>query len=147
MHHFTVFADYFSFIIQDEGATPDFSNVTDEVIERMIDVEEGAVSVTTVRNMNVPVEIDLLAQPPSDNTTDWDKINECSIAIPSGTLVILGNEFFPDAPRIEVTPGLYGVRVYYGNLDSLSPDDLDGDDHYRILLWPITEILPLRRIK
>ncbi|MFA4914997.1 MAG: hypothetical protein WC590_15290, partial [Burkholderiaceae bacterium] len=37
---------------------------------------------------------------------------------------------------LPVAPGTYRVRVYCGGFDTLSEDRLDGDDHYRVLLWP-----------
>lgn len=45
-------------------------------------------------------------------------------------------DYFPDAMRIEVTPGTYRVRVCYGALDTLSANGLEGDDRYRLQLWP-----------
>ncbi|WP_313013585.1 hypothetical protein [Brevundimonas sp.] len=32
--------------------------------------------------------------------------------------------------------GDYAARVSHGGLDTLSEDGLDGDDRYRIQLWP-----------
>ena len=29
----------------------------------------------------------------------------------------------------------YRARIYYGDLNSLSDDGLDGDDHYKVALW------------
>jgi hypothetical protein len=45
-------------------------------------------------------------------------------------------DYFPDAKRIDVTPGIYDVLVAYRNLESLSEDGLDGDDSYHIFLAP-----------
>jgi len=42
--------------------------------------------------------------------------------------------------RIPVPPAVYRVRVSYGGLDTLSDDGLEGDDHYRLQLWPATSI-------
>ncbi|MDW4736332.1 hypothetical protein NQ293_26040, partial [Escherichia coli] len=46
----------------------------------------------------------------------------------------------PDAARIDVAPGTYRVRVSYGGLDTLSEDGLEGDDRYRLQLWPAPPI-------
>jgi len=55
--------------------------------------------------------------------------------------VIAGcTDYFPDAMRIPVPPAVYRVRVSYGGLDTLSDDGLEGDDHYRLQLWPATSI-------
>jgi hypothetical protein len=56
--------------------------------------------------------------------------------VTSGRLVVAGcTDYFPDAARIDVPPGSYRARIYSGNLNSLSDDGLDGDDHYRVALW------------
>ena len=34
---------------------------------------------------------------------------------------------------------MYRARIYYGGLNSLSEDGLEGDDHYRVVLWPDDE--------
>ena len=45
-------------------------------------------------------------------------------------------DYFPDAKRLPVSPGCYRVRVYYGGLDTLSTDVLEGEDHYQVAFWP-----------
>jgi hypothetical protein len=67
---------------------------------------------------------------------------ECSIEIPSGKIVVAGcTDYFPDAARIPVKPGNYRARIYYGDLNSLSEDGLDGGDHYKIVLWPSDDMV------
>jgi hypothetical protein len=57
-------------------------------------------------------------------------VNECTLDVQSGRIVIAGcTDYFPTAARIEVSPGSYRARLYYGNLDALS------DDHYKVVLW------------
>jgi len=88
--------------------------------------------------MDVPVEVQIADAAPSDDQAAWDQINECSIHIQSGRLVVAGcTDYFPDAARIELPAGWYRARVYYAGLDTLSADGLDGADHYRIVLWPL----------
>jgi hypothetical protein len=66
-----------------------------------------------------------------------DQVHECSLSVPSGRLVIAGcTDYLPTAARIPVQPGWYRARIYYGGLDTLTADELDGDDHYQIVLWP-----------
>ena len=80
-------------------------------------------------------------------TKDWDQVNECDIDVPSGKIVVAGcTDYFPEAARIEVQPGHYRARIYYGNLNSLSHDGLDGDDQYKVVLW-LSEIVGVRVIK
>ncbi len=146
MPHFNLFADYFAFVIQDEQANPDFSeSITDETIKQMIVVLPEAISIGTARNTEVPVAVEVLTEAPTGDQGLWDRVNECSISIPSGKLVVMGgSDYFPDATRIEVKPGLYGVRVYYRGLNTLSKGELSGDDSYRVVLWPTSSSLPLK---
>jgi hypothetical protein len=134
---FTLFADYFQFYIQDEGAELDLSESwTPEAVQRLLAVAPGTIGIGTVRNMNVPVQVEVADCAPENDLAGWDQVNECTIETSSGRLVIAGcTDYFPDASRIELPPGTYRARVYYGDLQKLSADGLDGDDHYRIVLW------------
>ena len=133
-----LFADYFQFYLQDESAEGDLSDGwTEEATERLLAVAPGTVGVGTVRNMVVPVCVDVLESEPPLDAAEWDHITECSIQIDSGQLVVAGcTDYFPEATRIPLAPGTYAVRISYGGLASLSADELDGDDHYRVQLWP-----------
>ena len=62
-------------------------------------------------------------------------MNECSIEISSGTIVISRRtDYRPDAARITVTPQCYRARIYYVGLDTVNDFD-KGDDHYKVVLW------------
>lgn len=137
---FTLFADYFQFCLQDESSKGDLSESgTPEAVQRLLATAPGAIEVGTVRNMNVPVTVEIVQNPPLDESNDWDQINECSIDVPSGRLVVAGcTDYFPDAARIELPPRTYRARIYYGKLSQLSPDGLEGKDSYKIVLWPGT---------
>ena len=140
-HSFTLFADYHQFYLQDEAADGDLSEAwTPEAVDRLLALAPGVIGVGTVRNMDVPVEVEILSEPPADDLSSWDRVNECSIRFTSTRAVIAGcTDYFPDAARIAVTPGDYRARIYYGDLDSVSADGLEGQDHYRIVLWPAAE--------
>jgi len=136
-YDYTIFADYFQFYLQDEEVEGDLSDAwTEEAFNNLLAVVPGTIGVGTVRNMNVPVTVEILESEPLEELDKWDHVNECDIEINSGRLVIAGcTDYFPEAERIEVEPGSYRARIYYGDLDALSEDGLDGDDHYRIVLW------------
>ncbi len=144
MYRYELFADYFQFYLQDEAADGDLSDAwTDEAVARMLAVGDGAVGVGTARNMDVPVTLELLdAEPPAD-LAGWDHATECSLQIRGDKLLIAGcTDYRPDAARIPVAPGSYRVRVYYGGLDTLSEDGLEGEDRYHLQLWPADAIAP-----
>jgi hypothetical protein len=136
-HAFTLLADYFQFYLQDEAASGDLSAAwTPDAVDRLLAVAPGVIGVGTVRNKDVPFEVEVLSEAPSDDPGVWDRINECSVTLDSGKAVIAGcTDYFPDAARLTVVPGVYRARIYYGKLGSVSPDRLEGADHYRIALW------------
>jgi hypothetical protein len=138
-YRYELFADYFQFYLQDEHADGNLGDSwTPQATEDRLALAPGTIGVGTARNMNVPVTIVVRdSAPEPDNFENWDHVCECSIALPSGRLVVAGcTDYFPDAARIRVTPELYRARIYYGDLDKLSDNGLEGDDHYHIVLWP-----------
>lgn len=138
-YHYELFADYFQFYLQDEQAEGDLSNSwTPEAVKILLALAPGTIGVGTVRNMDVPVTVEVQQTTPrEEDFSIWDQVNECSIDVPSGTLVIAGcTDYFPEAARILLAPGHYGARIYYGQLADLSDDGLEGNDYYKIVLWP-----------
>ncbi len=138
-YNYKLFADYFQFYLQDEQAEGDLSNGwTSEAMERELALAPGTIGVGTARNMTVPVSVEVREfAPQNEDFSIWDQVNECSMDVPSGSLVIAGctDDFF-DAARISLSPGCYRARIYYGQLYDLSDDGLEGNDHYKIVLWP-----------
>jgi hypothetical protein len=145
-------ADYFQFYIQDEKVDGDLSDSwTTEAVELLLATTDGTIGVGTVRNMDVRVIIKTFEiEPPfsTDNENTIGQINECDIEVSSGRIVIAGcTDYFPYAKRIELKNGIYRARIYYGNLDKLSEDGLDGDDFYEIHLWQTDKKQDLKIIK
>ncbi len=140
-HSFELFAEYYQFYLQDEAASGDLAEAwSPEATDRYLAVAPGVIGVRTARNMDVPVHLEFLESEPTIDLQSWDQVVECSLKMASGSLVLAGcTDQFPDARRFAIAPGVYRVRVSYANLSSLSSDGLDGDDHYRVQLWPGTE--------
>jgi hypothetical protein len=138
MHQFRLFADYFQFYLQDEAVEGDLSHSwTEEAVSRLLAVAPGIVGVGTVRNMEVPVTLEILAKEPDLDLDAWEHVVECSLQVTGSRLVIAGcTDYFPDAARIPVEPGSYRVRACYADLDALSDDLLEGNDRYHLQLWP-----------
>ena len=132
-----LFADYKQFYLQDEQASGDLSDAwTDDAVDRLLAVAPGVIGIGTARNADVPVDVVVLDGPPSDDFAGWDRVNECTLEVPSGRIAIAGcTDYFPDATRLSVPAGTYRARIFYGGLDTLSEDELDGKDRYRIALW------------
>lgn len=136
-YEFELFADYHQFYLQDEKADGDLSDRwTEQATSDLLALAPQIIGVGTVREMNVPATIEIHDSEPKEDAISWEQINECSIEIPSGKIVVAGcTDYFPDAARILVEPGTYRARIYYGDLDTLSEDGLDGNDKYKIALW------------
>jgi hypothetical protein len=134
---YKLFADYYQFYLQDESAEGNLDDSwSPEAVERLLAVAPGTIGVGTVRNVTVPVVVEITDGKPDDDMNEWDQVTECSVEITSGRIVVAGcTDYFPDAVRIDVSPGSYRARVYFGNLNSLSDDGINGDDHYRVVLW------------
>jgi hypothetical protein len=133
----SLFADYHQFYIRDETVGGDLSEAwNDEAIDRLLAIAPGMIGIGTVRNMDVPVTVEIHDHEPGDDSSEWDHVVEASLEVTSGRTVIAGcTDYFPDAMRIPVPRGTHRVRVSYGGLDTLSADGLEGDDHYRLQLW------------
>lgn len=135
-YEFELLADYFQFYLWDAGATPQApEDYTEDDIRRRIKTAAHVVVVQPVRNMKVPVELDVCDTDPGCVAADWDHVAECSIELSSGRLQV--HECTGGAALdLQFDPGTYRVRVQFSGLDTLSEDGVDGEDRYRITLWP-----------
>ncbi len=148
-YRFELFADYFQFYLEDEGVSLDMELMwDDDQLNQLLAVHPGLIAVGTARNMTVPVRVEIREGSPEIELKKWDKINECSIRISTGKIVVMGcTDYYPEAARIKVTPGVYRVRVHYGGLDRLSEDGLEGEDHYEVILWAEGEERETKKIE
>lgn len=140
---FSIVADYFQFHLLDDAAPfdeIDFADAwTEDAVERQLAATARAIGVGTSRNMTVPVVIEIEATSPDDDPAA-ELVTEASFHVTSDRLAISGcTDYLPDASRIEVTPGHYRARVFYYDQEKLSEDALQGDDRYRVVLWPDPE--------
>lgn len=146
-YRYELFADYHQFYLQDDNIeVGDLSESwTQKTTNAMLAVAPHVIGVGTARNMTVPVTVETRDAPPDDSDfAEWDLVNECSLQIETGRIVVAGcTDFWDDAARIGVTPGHYRARIYYGDLDTLSEDGLEGKDHYKVNLWPGEETEPI----
>lgn len=148
-HRFELFADYFQFYLQDEAVEGDLSDSwMEQAHVRRLALAPGTIGVRTARSMDVPVVVEVRQSEPVEDLAAWDHAIECSIDVISGRLVVAGcTDYFQDAARIDVVPGCYRVRVLSGALGSLNANGLEGDDHYKVVLWraPLDEVRILKQ--
>lgn len=136
-YQYEIFADYFQINLEDEQFAIDTIDWNEEAIENMFAVGDRMMTMGTARNMDVPVTVEVRDDAPEEGLSSWDHVVEGSMEISSGCLIIRGCTDLPEtSPHISLTAGWYRLRIYYGGLDKLSDDRLDGDDCYKIVLWP-----------
>jgi hypothetical protein len=108
-----------------------------------IGVASGVIALHVDRGYRIPVELEILDCEPDDRSTDnWDHIAESSIEFQSGLLILADwLQHTPPPERIPIPAGCYRCRAYFGGLGT-TRTLLEGDDHYRIVLWPGAPIEP-----
>ena len=133
---YEIFADYHQFYLWDPENDPDpVLDYTDEDVVRRIKAAPHIVVIQPERNMTVPVELEITDRAPDLDLDRWDHVAEASLDLPSGKLEI--HECTTGSVDIlPVSPGTYRIRAYFGGLGTLSADALEGDDHYRLVMWP-----------
>jgi hypothetical protein len=138
---FELFADYHQILLADDRDPPPVClEISEADCRRRLSLAPGLVVVHTARNMTVPVVIEIRPDAPPLDEAGWDHVTECSLEVETGRIVVAGlTDYWPDAARIGVKPGSWRVRALHAGLDTLSPDGLDGEDRYRLVLWPAAE--------
>jgi hypothetical protein len=138
-HELQLFADYHQFYLQDDD--PKYGDLseawTDEATKRLLAVAPHVVGVGTVRNVDVPVTIEVHKSRPIIDMSTWDQVNLAPLHIDTGRIAVAGcTDYLPDALRVRVRPGAYDVLVCYSGLGTVSDDGLKGADSYWIALYP-----------
>jgi hypothetical protein len=65
-YRYILFADYFQFYLQDEKVDGNLSDAwTEQAVQDLLAIAPGTIGVGTVRNMDVPVEVELLQSTPT----------------------------------------------------------------------------------
>lgn len=142
-----VFADYHQFYVWDP-VFPDLmalEDYTDEDIANRVKTGLGVVVVQPIRNMTVPVEIEIFDDDPEFHFNEWQHIAEAPLQLTKGRIEIHectgGSLATLPAPSSHCT-----VRSLFKGLDTLSEDRLEGNDFCRIHIFP-SQITELKIIK
>ncbi len=141
-YDFSIFAEHFQFYVQDKDSDEDLSIYWDEDSRQaLVSFLNEIVGIATVRSMDVPITLKLLEKEPEDEALDdWDHVVQGSVSIPSGKLLITGPVTQDDeALNIDVVPGTYGLRAYFGSLDEVDAEGFEGDDFYQVSIWKTDE--------
>lgn len=133
---YTIFADYHQFYLWDKSISPEApTDYTEEDIRKRIKAADHIVVIQPERNMEVPVEVEIFECRPPLELASWDHVAEASLELPSGILEIQECTGV-SVDQIVLPAGSYRIRALHGKLGELSEDGLDGNDHYRLEIWP-----------
>lgn len=147
-HRFTIFADYFQFLVMDEDSKDDFGVLwNDAAVAMMVAVGETALSLGTLRNVDVCVEVHVVDGPPELQLENFDHAVEGAFTSPTGTIAVMGcTEFFPDGSRMKIQPGSYRFIYLVSGIDTIKTEWDPADDLYSLYIWP-AEQRELRLVK
>lgn len=146
VHELIVFADNFQVQIQDQKEECDFpESWNDSLLTQLYVAGDRVLGIGTVRDLDVELTIEVNSDRMDDkdiyedpDCSDYDHVVQCNIDFPSGELLISGSSEIDEASKIIIPPGTYGLRIFWSNLDSTDELGFEGDDHYKIELWPNT---------
>lgn len=143
-HRLSIFADYFQFLVMDMESADDFSSLwNDEAVERMIAVGHSTVSLGTLRNVDVQVEIHVVVDLPDLPLGEYDHIAEGSFEAPTGVLAVMGcTDFLPDAYRIDIRPGDYQFLYLVRGVGSITDEWSPAGDLYILYIAPGEKRVP-----
>jgi hypothetical protein len=150
-HKFEIFADYFQLYLSDVETSDDTSDIwTEEAHQLKLGLLPSTIAIGTFRNVDVPVEVDILDSEPDINLEEWDHASVGSISINSGQCTIYGcTDYLHDAEKFRIKPGKYSVISLAKGLDSITEEWEDADDFYKIVIWPssLQEYRSLKKYK
>lgn len=132
----SLFADYYQFTVQDGGVFPDApTDWTSDDIDRRVKVAPNVVVVCPLRNDTVPVQVEVHDRAPQIDLDGYDHAVRASLDLPTGILQIhecTGGERL----RLTLAPGPYAVLALFSGLETIDEAQGEGEDTYRVLLWP-----------
>jgi hypothetical protein len=131
-----VIADYHQFYLWDRGMNPNApEDYTDDDVQRRIKTGAHVVVIQPERSMDVHVEVEIHDTEPEHDSGQWDHVAEASLHLPTGHLEVeecTGGT----VAEFRVNAGWYRVRSFHGGLDTINASGLEGNDYYRVILWP-----------
>ncbi|QXV67371.1 hypothetical protein INP83_09870 [Mucilaginibacter sp. 21P] len=138
VHPLDFYTQYSQFYVSDKDTLGDTSSDkfwTDDAFSDRLAMEEGIIGVGTECYGPIKGELEILEREnKSFIAADYDHIVEGNIRIDSGGIKVIDCPTSTVELEIPVENGIYRVRVYSSNLSSVDGDE--GDDFYRIEMWP-----------
>lgn len=146
--NFAVHAECQQFYVQDDTADCGHLQWTLQEGARLLAVTTGVLGVGTISEGFVAVALEIWEERPDVDLSQWDQVNECSLEITSGRLIISGLfdcDSVPDSRKVYLEPAVYRALICYANIAS-APSTEVVNDHYKVVLWPAA-FGPLRVLK
>lgn len=152
IHTFRLPIDHAQFFVEDLARSShgwDLDATYDRLGRDLLAPTPGGFLVATARVFgHAEVTVEVRDGAPTDALDGWDHAVECGIVVESGELRLFPPEKTgsDDVPRVPCPPGRYRALVLWGGLAAVL-DELaaEGDDHYRIVLWPGAAAEPVVR--
>ncbi|MEN0056717.1 MAG: hypothetical protein AAGC65_23765 [Mucilaginibacter sp.] len=90
---------------------------------------------------HIKADLEVLDQPDTQtNFNKYDHVVEGGITIQSGLLQVLNFPQYKSCLKLIIAPGKYRVRVYSSGLANVDTEADEGQDFYRIVMWPDNNI-------
>jgi hypothetical protein len=133
--------EYFGFYVRDPMSeiSLDASESERVRIDRFASAQ-GIVTVGVVSEYStIPITIEFdRNQPEIDESDAWDRIVECGLQIEGNEMVFEGSTGTTFG-KLDVWPGTYRLRIYFGGQRSRTTDG-ESKDFYLIQVWPSPEL-------
>jgi len=100
-----------------------------------VDYDILGIGIESYGHVKADLEILDSADPQTDFSR-YDHVVEAGITIQSGLLQVLNFPDYKSYLKLIITPGKYRVRVYSSGLNNVDPEADEGQDHYKITMWP-----------
>lgn len=137
-HHLEFYSSHHQFYITDKSSdfATDSSNFwTQSAFDDRLAMEAGVLGIGTESYGSVRAELSILdAESITSDFDAYDQVVEAGIDVNSGVPQVLN---CPDSSvelELAIKPARYRVRIYSANFASVIDDD--GEDHYKVELWP-----------
>jgi hypothetical protein len=135
-----MFAEHYQFYVYDGSADPGELSIywDEDSRDAMVLLSDNILGIGTVRHLDVPVTLEVYEkEPETEDLEEYDHVLQCTLNVPSGKLVVSAvTEDMYEAQRFDVAPGVYGVRIYYGALEDIDEQGFEGEDFYKVAVWP-----------
>jgi len=112
--------------------------------DRFVGVRTGFIDVLTPGqyNSSTPMRLEVWSAEPADDRDGWDHEVDADFDIPDGRIFFEASGGSRATTLAEIPPGSYRVRVSGRGFTETGLAGANGDDSYRLRLWPRGDLAP-----